>query len=89
MSHCPIGQKWRISAPGIAFNNPGIIDLFSYKVEGCPHKGGYWIVNCNPKCTFCPLVPKRDTLYVTDGSLMPNKGQVGKYGLYSRVVPKF
>ena len=33
-----------------------------------PHKGGNGIVNYNPRCTYCPLVPKRDTFYVTDGS---------------------
>ena len=33
-------------------------------------KGGYGIVNCNPRCTFCPLEPKQDTFYVTDGSPM-------------------
>ena len=33
-----------------------------------PHKGGYGIVNYNPRRTFCPLVPKRDTFYLTDGS---------------------
>ena len=38
----PFGHKWTISAPGIAFNNARIIDLFSYKVYGGPpHKGGY------------------------------------------------
>ena len=26
--------EFRISAPGIVFNNPGIIDLFSYKIYG-------------------------------------------------------
>ena len=61
---------WRISAPGITFNNPGIIDLFSYKAYVGPHKGGYRIVNCNPRCIYYPLVPKRDTFYVTDGSPM-------------------
>ena len=66
----PFGHKWTISAPGIAFNNARIKDLFSYKVYGGPHKGGYWIVNCNPKCTYCLLVLKRDTFYVTDGSPM-------------------
>ena len=30
--------KWRIGAPVIAFNNLGIIDLFSYKVYEGPHK---------------------------------------------------
>ena len=52
------------------FNNPGIIDLISYKVYVDPHKGGYGIVNGNPRCTYCPLVPKRDIFYVTDGSPM-------------------
>ena len=33
-----------------------------------PHKGGYGIVNYNPRRTYCPLVPKRDTFYVTNGS---------------------
>ena len=42
---------------------PGIIDLFSYKVYGGPRKCWYGIINRNPRC------PKRDTLYVTDGSL--------------------
>ena len=59
--------------PGITFNNPGIIDLFSYTVYGGPHKGGYGIVNCNPRCsycTYCPLVLKQDTFHVTDGSPM-------------------
>ena len=37
----PFGHKWTISAPGIAFNNARIKDLFSYKVYGGPHKGGY------------------------------------------------
>ena len=23
---------------------------------------------CNPRCTYCPLVPKRNIFYVTDGS---------------------
>ena len=30
----PFWLKWRISAPGIVFNNPGIIDLFDYKIYG-------------------------------------------------------
>ena len=33
-----------------------------------PQKGGYGIVNDNPRRTYCPLVPKRDTFYVTDDS---------------------
>ena len=45
--------------------------MFSYRVYGDTHKGGYDIVNCNPWCPYCPLVPKRDTSYVTDGSPMP------------------
>ena len=36
------------------------MDLLSYKVYGGSHKGGYGIVNCNPRYTYCPLVPKRD-----------------------------
>ena len=47
-----------------------IKNLFSYKDYGGPHKGGYGIANCNSRCTYCPLVPKRDTFYVTDGSPM-------------------
>ena len=43
----------------------GIVDLLSYKAYGGPHKGGYEIVNYNPMCTYCPLVPKQDTFYVT------------------------
>ena len=31
---------------------------------------GYGIVNCNPRCTYCPLVPKLDNFDVTDGSPM-------------------
>ena len=53
--------KWRISAPGIVINNPKIIDLFSYKFYGGPHKGGFGIVNYNPRRTYCPLVPKQYT----------------------------
>ena len=33
-----------------------------------PHKIGNEIVNYNPRCTYCPLVPKRDTFYATDGT---------------------
>ena len=64
------GQKWRISAPGIVINNPKIIDLFSYKFYGGPHKGGFGIVNYNPRRTYCPLVPKQYTLRAAKGSLM-------------------
>ena len=48
----------------ITISNPEIIDLFSYKVYGGPHKCCYGIIYRNPRC------PKRDTLYVTDGSPM-------------------
>ena len=43
----PFWHKWRISAPGITFNNPGIMNLFSYKAYGVfyVHEGGYVIVN--------------------------------------------
>ena len=47
-----------------------IIDLCSHKVDGGSRnarKGGYGVVNCNPRCFYCPLVPKRDTFCVTDG----------------------
>ena len=39
-----------------------------------PHKGGYGIVNYNPRRTYSPLVPKQDTFYVTDGSPNENNG---------------
>ena len=57
-----LGQKWRISAPGIVINNPKIIDLFSYKFYVGPHKGEFGIINYNPRRTYCPLVPKQYTL---------------------------
>ena len=63
------GQKWRISAPGIVINNPKIIDLFSYKFYVGPHKGGFGIVNYNPRRTYCPLVPKQYTLRAAKGRL--------------------
>ena len=66
----PFGRKWRISAPGIVINNPKIIDLFSYKFYVGPHKGGFGIVNYNPRRTYCPLVPKQYTLRAAKGSLM-------------------
>ena len=46
-----LGHKWRISAPGIGINNPKIIDLFSHKFYGGPHKIGFGIVNCNLRRT--------------------------------------
>ena len=46
-------------------------NIKTMEVYGGPHKaGGFGIVNCNPRCTYCPLVPKRDTFYVTGGSPM-------------------
>ena len=33
-----------------------------------PHKIGNEIVNYNLRCTYCLLVPKRDTFYATDGA---------------------
>ena len=45
-----------------------IIDLFSYRVYGGLQERGYGIVNCYPRCTYCPLVPKQNTFHVTDGS---------------------
>ena len=33
-----------------------------------PHKIGKEILNYNPICTYCPLVPKRDTFNATDGT---------------------
>ena len=66
--YCLGTSKWRISAPGIVINNPKIIDLFNYKFYGGPHKGGFGIDNYNPRRTYCPLVPKRDTFNATKGS---------------------
>ena len=43
-----------------------------------PHKGGYGIVSYNPRRTYCPLVPKRDTFHVTDGSLLILRGMLGE-----------
>ena len=56
----PSGHKWRISAHGVVIDNPKIIDLFSYKFYVGPYKGGFGIVNYNPRHTYCqcPLVPK-------------------------------
>ena len=64
----PFGYKWRISAPGIVINNPKIIDLFSYKFYGDPHKGAFGIVNYNPRHTYCPLVPNQYTLRAAKAS---------------------
>ena len=54
-----------MSEQGIGMNNPGIIDLFSYKVFGGLHKGGYGIVNYNPRCAYYPVVPKRHSFLDT------------------------
>ena len=63
------GQRWGISAPGIVINNRKIIDLVSYKFYvGPPHKGGFRIVNYNPRDTYCPLVSKQYTFKATKGS---------------------
>ena len=51
------GHKWRISAPGIVINNH--VD---------PHKGGFGIVNYNPRHTDCPLVTKQYAFSTTFGS---------------------
>ena len=64
----PSGHKWRISAHGVVINNPKIIDLFSYKFYVGPYKGGFGIVNYNPRCAYCPLVPKQYTFSATKGS---------------------
>ena len=54
-----------------------------------PHKGGYGIVNYNHRRTYCPLVPKRDTFYVTDGSpqflsvLYEGGGQLNLSGVFT------
>ena len=37
--------------------------------EGLYHRGS-GIFYCNPRYSYCPLVPKRDTFYLTDGSPM-------------------
>ena len=58
-----------MSAPGIVINNPNIIDLFSYKFYGDPHKGAFGIVYYNPRRTYCPLVPKQYTFNATKGSI--------------------
>ena len=46
------------------------LHLFFNEIFGDPQKGGYGIVNCNLRCTCCPLVPKRVTFYDSDGSPM-------------------
>lgn len=56
--------------------------MLIYKVYGGPHKGGYGIVYCNPRSTYCQLVPKRDTFYVIDGSPMP----LNTFNLYARYL---
>ena len=43
--------------------------LFSYMVYGGggPHKGMFIVI---PGCSYCPLVLKLYTIYITDGSPM-------------------
>ena len=48
--------------------NPKIIDLFSYKFYGGPHKGEFGIVNYNPRRTYGSLVSKQHTFNATKGS---------------------
>ena len=58
-----------------------------------------WQRDCNPRCTYCPLLPKRDTFYSTDGSPMAFIRQlfenIGRFGCIclllqiSRVGPKY
>ena len=61
------GEKVR---QGLHLTIPGLgIDFFSYKIYGVLHKSGHGIVNDYPRCT-CPLVHKRDTFYVSDGTPM-------------------
>ena len=50
--------------------------MFSYKVYGNHNKGGYGIVDFNPKSTYLTLVPKRDNFYVTDGLPMMKLGSI-------------
>ena len=63
-------HKWRISAPDIVFlqsRNYRFVQLqdsWRYLIICI----GNEIVNYNPRCTYCPLVPKRDTFYATDGT---------------------
>ena len=38
-----------------------------------PYKGGFGIVNFNPRRTYCPLVPKQYTFSATKGS--PQKSE--------------
>ena len=59
----------RVCAPGILINNPKIIDLFSFKFYGGPHKGGFGIVDYNPRRSYYPLVPKQYTFNAAKGSL--------------------
>ena len=58
------GHKWRISAAGIAFNNLGIIDLFSYKVyEGPLIRVAMGVLIIIPGALIVHLYPKR-TLFM-------------------------
>ena len=70
------GQKWNISASWIVINNLEIIDLFSYKFYGGPHKCAFGIVNYNPIRTYCPLVPKQYTFNAIKGSPQSERGEI-------------
>ena len=48
-----------------------------------PHKIGNEIVNYNPRCTYYPLVPKRDTFYATDGTPLLGKIQTLPFDKYT------
>ena len=52
----PFGHKWRISAPGIAINNPRIIHLFVLQCLWMSSQGGNGIVKYKAHllCTMCP-----------------------------------
>ena len=44
------------------------ICLVTYKFYVGPHKGGFRIVNYNPRRTYCPLVSNQYTFRATKGS---------------------
>ena len=41
-----------------------------------PHNGGFGIVNYNPRCTYCPLVPKQYTFNAIKGSPQSEHGEI-------------
>ena len=62
---CPVwAQVEKKCTRDYIINNPKIIDLFSYKFYGGPHKGEFRIVNYNPRRIYCSLVPAIYLLYV-------------------------